>query len=86
MRKTLRGDSRNFCNVLLSLGYIESATNEYRKGKFHIIVHAKEQKERIEIHMHVDYRYAPPMFRHTSRQVGKDIEGEYRKIMRRYHE
>lgn len=84
MRKTLQNvNIQNFEKVLLSLGYQKCRSNQYRKGKFHIIVSAKEKSARIEFHIHVDRRYyGPPLFVHHGRKVGKDIDQEYRNICR----
>jgi len=81
LRKTVETNFQRLQKVLLSLGYRCVKENHYRREPFHIILHPKNG--RVDISMHVD-KLTPwsPSFKHHSRQVGKDIEQEYRSIMR----
>lgn len=81
MRKTVETNFQRLHKVLLSLGYRGVKENHYRREAFHIILHPKNG--RVDVSIHVDKLTSwSPSFKHHSRQIGKDIAQEYRNIMR----
>jgi len=82
LRKTVLVNFQRLHDTLLSLGYRSIyRENHYRKERFHVIVHPKNG--RVELHIHVD-KLEPwsPSFRHHSRRTGEDINREYHNIVR----
>jgi len=75
-----------FIKALENLGYRKEHKGfgrlEWRKGKYHIIVN--QNKKTVNVSFHVDvpvYKVGPT---HRSRQYGKDISEEFKRIKEEY--
>jgi len=80
MRKTVQVSFQRLHSTLLSLGYKAIKTNEYRRGKFHVITQPRNGS--VEFRIHVDQHYGPPLWSFRSRDNGSDIRQECENIVR----
>ena len=75
-----------FVKALESLGYREEHKGfgrlEWRKGRFHIIVNQSKNHVNVSLHVDIqDYKVGPV---HRSRQSGRDLEEEFKRIKEEY--
>jgi hypothetical protein len=81
MRKRISVKLPTFFKALENLGYQE-AHNGFRKGKFHMIVNRGKSGVNVSLHVDIpEYKVGPV---HRSRQYGKDISEEFKRIKEEY--
>ena len=85
MRKRMSVRLPTFIRALENLGYRKEHKGfgrlEWKKGKYHIIVN---QNKTVNVSFHVDvpeYKVGPT---HHSRQYGKDVTEEFKRIKEEY--
>jgi len=85
LRKRMSVQLPTFIKALENLGYRRhkgSERMEWKRGKFHIILN--ESKKHVNVGLHVDvpeYKVGPT---HHSRQYGKDVTEEFKRIKEEY--